>query len=215
MPTPITLGLRPSPNITRLASAVAKTTEDVLCAGIYGDHTACSVQANVYYLADAREVCTLPHEHQIEDLLVTPRQWFESYRPCWTWGTSAETGLPRVVFSQPSSTFFVMLAAALCLWVGFKFWKSWREPGMYHLSRLLWAFSMCAWGLGAFLAGLSYEALEWHLKCSGSGSTYCLAYSWMELVYVVLQVGACNSIFIAVAYSSQVCTSVIVPSLTD
>lgn len=180
-------------------------TSGEFCSGLYDDHTRCSTKVHVFFEANPQEVCGLGDTYDDVDLLVTPTQWYKSFRPCWTWGEDG-SGMPTRVFSQPSSTLFVMIVAVICFVVSRQLHKTWRhrEDGIFHLSRLLWAFSMGAWGVGTFFAGLSYEALEWHLKCTGYGSVYCLAYSWMEIVYIVFQTGACCSILIAVAFSSQV-----------
>lgn len=195
-------------SITRDHESV-KNPDEVLCAGIVGDHNACSTQANVYFLANPKEICGLGDDYSTEDLLVTPREWIEIYRPCWTWGTDPATGLPKHVISQLFSTIWVMAVAVFCMWIAFKLWRAWRQRDagkgeLCHFSRLLWASSMFMWGGGAFLAGLSYEVLEWNLKCTNPGGSYCLAYSWMEIVYVMLQCAACCSLLVAVSFSSSV-----------
>ncbi|CAM9905739.1 unnamed protein product [Discosporangium mesarthrocarpum] len=125
-----------------------------------------------------------------------------------TWGQNPTTGLPKYVFSQPSSSFFVLFLAIGCMWVGRQFRLAWQRRDSnnktFELSRLLWSGAMTSWGAGAFLAGLSYEALEWHLKCTSPAKSYCLQFSWLEIAYVILQVAACDVILLAVAFSSQV-----------
>lgn len=64
---------------------------------------------------------------------------------------------------------------------------------------------MGSWGLRAFFAGLIYEALEWRFKCTATADSYCRAFSWLEVVYIILQVAAGNAILLAVVFSSQVC----------
>lgn len=113
-------------------------------------------------------------------------------RPCWVWPSRDD---PKYVLSQPSSSFFVMLVAFSTIYAGVRYYLSWRSSkgGEYEFSRLFWAMGLICWGLGAFLAGLSYEALEWHLKCElHDDNDRCVLYSWLELVYVMFQVAACD-----------------------
>ena len=137
---------------------------------------------------------------------IRPSEWCGQYRACWVLGGGSASNPvadpPGFVFSQPSSTFFVMLLAFICMGVGVRLLASRRDDatGQLQFSRVCWGIGMLLWGVGAFLAGLSYEALEWELKCRGRD--FCILYSWMEMVYVVYQVAAIN--FLAVGESLRV-----------
>ncbi|KAJ9447862.1 hypothetical protein DIPPA_13486 [Diplonema papillatum] len=134
---------------------------------------------------------------------VTPTQWCTDYRPCWVFGGQSD---PAFVLSQPSSTFFVMFLALQCIVIGVYILHQREYRGQLQFSRVYWGFGMLLWGLGAFFAGLSYEMLEWELKCRDR--EYCILYSWMEMVYVVWQVAAMD--FLALGEAIRVLRSPLV-----
>ncbi|MFT4825695.1 MAG: hypothetical protein ACJAUG_003383 [Halioglobus sp.] len=77
-----------------------------------------------------------------------------------------------VVLDQPLSTALVYLLGAMWIWAGFQFWKS-RED----LASKYWcAVAMLLGGIGAFLAGTSYQAFGFELKCAGRDT--CTSTSW-------------------------------------
>lgn len=101
----------------------------------------------------------------------------------------------------------MFLVAIGCMVVGRRFWLSGYvrdATGRLHLSRFWWAITMGLWGLASVVAAPAYQALEWHLKCTTADELYCRAYSWMEVVYIILHIAACNAMLLAVASSSQV-----------
>ena len=54
------------------------------------------------------------------------------------------------------------------------------------------------WGIGAFLAGLSYQAFGYHLKCIGF--EYCLFTNWIELLYMSFTVLSINALLVGYSY---------------
>lgn len=63
----------------------------------------------------------------------------------------------------------------------------------------LWlGINFILWGLGAFLAGLSYQAFGYYLKCVGN--EYCTFTNWIELLYMTLTVLSINALLIAYSY---------------
>lgn len=145
--------------------------------------------------------------------IVSPEQWIapwqdctekELCRPCWVWGGYEN---PTFVLSQPSSTLFVELLGLICVIGGVRFYLAWSNKVTSNLnfSRLLFGLGMIAWGLGAILAGLSYEALEWELKCRNRQG-YCVKYSWLEVAYVLLQVVSGDFLLLASALSTDLVT---------
>jgi hypothetical protein len=59
---------------------------------------------------------------------------------------------------------------------------------------------MLLFGLGAILAGVSYQAFSFELKCRGYD--YCLWTSWWEIGYMICTVAGVGAAFIAAAYSA-------------
>jgi len=63
----------------------------------------------------------------------------------------------------------------------------------------LWlGINFILWGLGAFLAGLSYQTFGYYLKCVGN--EYCTFTNWIELLYMTLTVLSINALLIAYSY---------------
>lgn len=131
---------------------------------------------------------------RIGSLLTNPpvasEQWCERM-PCVDLFSSG------VILDQPSSTAIVYLLGAMWLWAGFQFWKN-REG---QASKFWWSMGMLFGGFGALLAGTSYQAFGFELKCAGQ--QICTWTSWLEIVYMSFQIACFNAMLAAVAFSSM------------
>jgi hypothetical protein len=116
----------------------------------------------------------------------TPEQWCE-IQPCFEIG--------GVTFTQPLGSILVYLLAVLWIAGGVYFWRI-RDG---QRSREWMVLALVLGGIGAGLAGTSFQFLGYELKCEGRD--LCLWTNWFEVAYVMLQSASASAMLIAVAYA--------------
>lgn len=128
------------------------------------------------------------------------------YEPVQTPGTwlqiqpfaEFKLGSQNIIFVQPSTSIIVYLLGVITIAVGLYFLRTRNR----QYSRLWWGIALLLWGIGALLAGTSYEAFSYTIKCAGRDA--CLWTSWWEIIYLIFSVWSIDAMMMGVAYSSTV-----------
>jgi len=120
----------------------------------------------------------------------TPESWLAS-QP-WVELTVASH---RILVVQPSTTVIVFALSILSLVIGARLLQDQRG----QRSRFWWGAGLVLWGVGGLLAGASYEAFSYAIKCEGRAT--CTWTSWWEVVYLILTAWSINAMLIGEAQS--------------
>jgi hypothetical protein len=116
----------------------------------------------------------------------TPEQWCDQ-RPC------VEVG--DTILNAPLGTFMVFLLAGLWVASGVYFLRTRRA----QRSRLWLGIALILGGIGAALAGVSYQAFSYELKCAGLD--LCRLTNGWEVGYSLIQACSASALLIAVAHA--------------
>ena len=102
----------------------------------------------------------------------------------------------NLIIQQPTSTFFILLLTIITLGLGLYYLKNKNNKFSLWLG-----INFVFWGLGALLAGLSYQAFGYYLKCTNL--EYCTFTNWVELLYMTLTVLSINALLVDYSYLSN------------
>ena len=132
--------------------------------------------------------------NRLDSLPYYPTQTAETWLRIQPW-VELSIGGRSLILVQPSTSAIVYLLGLVTI-----------VAGLYVLhirnnqrSRLWWGVALLLWGLGALLAGTSYEAFSYQIKCLGRET--CVWTSGWEIGYLLLSVASVNAMMIAQAYS--------------
>ncbi len=100
-----------------------------------------------------------------------------------------------IVLSQPTSSLLVFVLALFSIFVGWRFLRTLQG----QKARFWWGISLLLGGIGALVAGISYQAFGFEIKCAGL--EYCTWTSWWEIAYELLTVMSSSALLLAVAHS--------------
>lgn len=143
------------------------------------------ITAGIQLLASCRALDSIPY---------TPRQTPENWLRTQPFA-HLRMGSSSILIVQPSTSAIVYLLGLMAIAAGIYFWRV--QQG--HRSRRWWALALVLWGVGALLAGTSYEAFSYQIKCAGRAA--CVWTSVWEILYLLLSAGSVNAMLAAVAYS--------------
>ena len=137
-------------------------------------------------------LCSACSRHELIEYSprITPEAFLES-QPHWRIPVLSN----GFILTQPSSTLIVYTAGLLTLGVGVYFLRVRRR----ERTRLWWGVGLLFSGLGALLAGTSYQAFGYEIKCAGRA--FCTWTSWWEVGYLLCTVAGMNALLVAVACS--------------
>jgi hypothetical protein len=122
---------------------------------------------------------------------VTPEGWLR-IQPF----LEVHVGSRTIVLVQPTTTAIVYVLSFAAILGGVYLLRM----SAAQRSRQWWAIALLLWGAGAMLAGTSYEAFSYHIKCAGRD--VCAWTSWWEIWYLVASAASIDAILVAHAYSS-------------
>jgi hypothetical protein len=126
------------------------------------------------------------------DPLQTPETWCIN-QPCFNMVDFIIMG--DFIINQPTSTILVYLLALFTIGIGIYFIKTQNN----QQTRFWWGISLILTGIGAGLAGTSYQAFGYEIKCRGL--EYCIWTSWWEVAYMICTMAGAGAAFIGVAYA--------------
>lgn len=137
-------------------------------------------------LSGCARLDTIPYAPRL-----TPEQ-FLAAQPHWC------VQLPGLDFIliQPSSTVMVYAVGLLGIGAGYYFL---RIRGA-HRARFWWGAGLLLSGLGALLAGTSYQAFGYEIKCAGRA--FCTWTSWWEVAYLLCTAAGMGALLAGVAFAT-------------
>ena len=97
---------------------------------------------------------------------------------------------------EPSSSLLVFMLAAMACMMGAQLLRQQQA----QRSRFWWGVSLVLWGLGAFVAGVSYQAFAYEIKAAGR--ELVLWTSWWEVFYLLFSAASINAMMMGVAHTS-------------
>lgn len=125
---------------------------------------------------------------QVGLLLIEPKTGLDAFL-----AQSPTLNLNGLLLQQPSSSLLILVLAGITIKLGIDYLRQKKDRVRFWLG-----VNFLFWGLGAFFAGLSYQAFGYALKCGDPVA--CTYTDWAELLYMVLTVLSLNALLVAYAH---------------
>lgn len=132
--------------------------------------------------------------NQLDSIPYSPRQTPETWLSIQPF-IELQIASRTILLVQPTTTTIVYFLGIIAICLGLYFLRI-RED---QRSRLWWGIALFLWGIGALLAGTSYEAFSYQIKCAGRD--VCIWTSWWEICYLVVSVASVDAMLLAQAHS--------------
>lgn len=100
------------------------------------------------------------------------------------------------VLSQPTSSIIVYFVSFFDIFVAYKFFQNLQN----QKSKYYFGLGLFLTGVGAILAGTSYQAFGYEIKCGGR--EFCTWTSWWEIIYALFSGWGMNAFLVGCAYSN-------------
>jgi len=100
------------------------------------------------------------------------------------------------ILMEPSSSVLIFFLASMTCMMGMQLLRQQQA----QRSRFWWGLSLLLWGMGALLAGVSYQAFAYEIKAAGREVVAWT--SWWEIFYLLFSTASINAMMIGVAHSS-------------
>ncbi len=133
--------------------------------------------------------------NRLDTIEYSPKLTPEAFLSTQHWVKIQFAGL-NFVLSQPSSSLIVYFVSLFDIFVAYKFLTNLQNQS----SKLWWGIGLFLTGAGALLAGTSYQAFCYEIKCGGR--EFCTWTSWWEIIYALLSGWGMNAFLVACAYSN-------------
>jgi hypothetical protein len=134
---------------------------------------------------------------QLDSILYSPRQTPETWLSIQPF-SELHIASRTIILMQPSTTAIVYLLGIVAVAAGMYFLRIQNS----QQSRRWWGIALLFWGIGALLAGTSYEAFSYQIKCAGRDA--CVWTSCWEIFYLIFSVASVDAMLIAQAYSCTI-----------
>lgn len=132
---------------------------------------------------------------RLDTIPYTPTQTSETWLQIQPYA-ELQIGAVDITVVQPSTSIIVYLLGMIAIAGGLYFLNIRAD----HRSRFWWGMALILWGVGAILAGTSYEAFSYDIKCVGRD--VCVWTSWWEIAYLIVSVWSVDAIVLAIANTS-------------